>query len=66
MTVNEKVQLVGLLDLYKRELAEKNIKGERDKWGGIVPTKALYNHARIVSEKLANEIGNELKSMWEA
>lgn len=66
MTVNEKVQLVGLLDLYKRELAEKNIKGERDKWGSVVPTKALYNHARIVSEKLANEIGNELKSVWEA
>ena len=26
MTVNEKIQLIGLLDLYKKELAEKNIK----------------------------------------
>ena len=66
MTTSEKVKLVGLLDKYKSELAERNMKREKDKWGGIVPTKALYNHARIISEKLASEIGDELKSMWEA
>lgn len=66
MTTSEKVKLVGLLDKYKSELAERNMRREKDRYCGIGPTKALYNHARIISEKLANEIGDELKSMWEA
>ena len=66
MTIKEKMQLLGLLDLYKREMAEKNIKAERDKWGSVTPTKALYTHARIISDKLAIDIEQQLKSIWEA
>ena len=65
MTVNEKVQLIGLLDLYKLELAKRNIKQEKDKYGCVIPTKALYSHARIISNKLAREVETELKSIWE-
>lgn len=66
MTINEKVQLIGLLDLYKQELANRNIKNEKDKWGCVIPTKALYTHARIISSKLAIEVETELKSLWDA
>ena len=65
MTVSEKVQLIGLLDLYKQELAKRNTKNEKDKWGCVIPTKALYSHARIISSKLAIEVEAELKSRWE-
>ena len=66
MTIKEKVQLLGLLDLYKAEMANKNIKAEKDKWGCVTPTKAMYTHARIISDKLAIEIEKELKSIWDA
>lgn len=66
MTIKEKVQLLGLLDLYKREMAEKNMKAEKDKWGNVTPTKALYTHARIISDKLSIDIEQQLKSIWEA
>ena len=66
MTVSEKVQLIGLLDLYKQDLAKRNIKDERDKYGSVVPTKALYSHSRVLSSKLAIEVERELKSTWEA
>jgi hypothetical protein len=66
MTVKEKVQLLGLLDLYKKEMAEKNMKAEKDKWGSVTPTKALYTHARIISDKLAIDIEQQMKSIWEA
>ena len=65
MTVSEKVQLIGLLDLYKQELAKRNIKNEKDKYGCVIPTKSLYTHARIISSKLAIEVEAELKSNWE-
>ncbi|MBR4164352.1 MAG: hypothetical protein IKR11_12585 [Solobacterium sp.] len=66
MTLKEKIQLVGLLDLYTMELAEKNIKREKDKYGCVIPTKALYSHARIISNKLSTEVESELKSIWQA
>ena len=66
MTIKEKVQLLGLLDLYKQEMAEKNMKAEKDKNGCVTPTKALYTHARIISDKLAIDIEQQLKSIWEA
>lgn len=65
MTIADKVRLIGLLDLYKEELAKKNINREKDKYGCIIPTKALYTHARIISNKLAVEIEHELKSSWQ-
>lgn len=66
MTVSEKVQLIGLLDLYKQELATRNMKQQKDKYGCVIPTKSLYTHARIISGKLAIEVETELKSKWEA
>ena len=65
MTVNEKVQLIGLLDLYKQEMAQKNIKAKKDEYGCVAATKSLYTHARILSNKLAVEVESELKSIWE-
>lgn len=65
MTTSEKVKLASLLDLYKKELAEQNMRRAKDRYCGIGPTKALYNHARIISKKLWDEIENELKSVWE-
>ena len=61
MTVTEKVQLIGLLDLYKRELALKNIAEGRQ----LIPTKALYTHARIIADKLAIEVERALKTKWD-
>ena len=66
MTVKEKIQLIGLLDLYKQEMAQKNIEAKKDKYGCVVPTKALYIHARVLSNKLSVEVESELKSIWEA
>jgi hypothetical protein len=65
MTVNEKVQLIGLLDLYKKELAEKNIKDSAASKYGREPTKALFTHARVISQKLAVEVECALKSIWD-
>ena len=64
MTVSEKVKLIGLLDLYKEELAKRNIEDQKKNRYTIEPTKALYTHARIISRKLAVEVENELKSIW--
>ena len=66
MTVSEKIKLIGLLDLYKQELADRNVKQHKDKYACVIPTKALYSHARIISSKLAIEIETELKSIWDA
>lgn len=59
MTVKQKVQLIGLLDLYKQELAMKNIAD------GELPTKALYTHARIIANKLAIEVERDLMTKWD-
>lgn len=61
MTVKEKVQLIGLLDLYKQELAMKNIAEGRH----LIPTKALYTHARIIANKLAIEVERDLMTKWD-
>ena len=66
MNTQDKVKLIELLDEYKAELAERNIKRVKDKWGGVPATRALYTHARIISTKLSVEVENELKSVWEA
>ena len=65
MTTMEKVQLIGLLDLYKMEMAQRNLEAKKDKYGCVAPTKALYTHARILSDKLAVEVESELKSILE-
>ena len=66
MTTREKVQLIGLLDLYKKEMAQRNLEAKKDQYGCVTPTKALYTHARILSDKLSIEVESELKSIWDA
>ena len=65
MTLKDKIQLMELLHEYQSEKAKQNIKREKDKYGSVIPTKALYTHARVLSTKLAIEIEHELKAIWE-
>lgn len=60
MKFDEKKQLVFLLDCYKNELLKRK---KTNSWGREVyedGVKAQYNHARIISNTLSNEIGNEI------
>lgn len=66
MKTDDKIKLVQLLGEYLIEKAEENREGKKDKWGAVVPTKALYTHARILHTKLSVEIENELKSIYDA
>jgi len=66
MTTSDKAKLIELLDIYKAELMAKNIAQKKDKWGCVTPTKALFTHARILSEKLSVEIESELKSIYQS
>lgn len=59
-----------LLPLTKGEikrLRDYARKHPEKKWEGTYKTgvKAQYEHARIISTKLAVEIGKEMKSYWE-
>lgn len=74
MQLAEKQELVRLLNLYQAELLVDNDNNIREaqkhpekKWEGTYKTgvKAQYEHARIISTKLAVEIGKEMKSYWE-
>lgn len=71
MTINEKQELVRLLNIYMLELVEANEKNlevsalsEHHNYN-TYGVKAQYEHARIITSKLAVEIGKELKSYWE-
>lgn len=66
MTTSDKAKLIELLDIYKAELMAKNITQKKDKWGCVTPTKALFTHARVLSEKLSVEIESELKSIYQS
>lgn len=66
MKLKEKIVLMQLLQMYQAEKAEENISRKKDKWGTVIPTKSLYTHARVLSAKLALEVEQELKSMYEA
>lgn len=77
MTLNEKRQLVRLLQQYQDEQIGtlENIKEEvkiaelqgKSKWEMNITFghKAQYEHARIISTKLSREINRELPSYWE-
>ena len=62
MTTDDKIKLVQLLGEYLTEKAKEN----RASKTVVVPTKALYTHARILHTKLSVEIESELNSIWEA
>lgn len=67
MTLQEKSELVRLLNLYQADLLEQNQKNiETGKTEHFVPgVKAQYEHARIISTKLSVELGKKVKSWWE-
>lgn len=67
MTLQEKSELVRLLNLYQADLLNlnrKNIKNGRTEYF-VQGVKAQYEHARIISTKLSVELGKEVKSWWE-
>ena len=67
MTLQEKSELVRLLNLYQGDLIrqnQKNIESGRT-MDFIYGVKAQYEHARVISSKLALEIGKEIRSYWE-
>ena len=58
MTLIEKRELVELLNIYQRELLSTK---RLDKYGNYIEgTKAQYEHARIIANKIAREIGKEI------
>ena len=67
MTLQEKSELVRLLNLYQADLIRlnrKNIENGRTEY--FVPgVKTQYEHARIISTKLSVELGKNMKSYWE-
>ena len=64
MTLQEKSELVRLLNLYQADLIRlnrKNIENGRTEY--FVPgVKTQYEHARIISTKLSVELGKNLIS----
>lgn len=67
MTLQEKSELVRLLNLYQADLLNlnrKNIQNGKTEYF-IHGVKAQYEHARIISTKLSVELGKEVKSWWE-
>ena len=67
MTLQEKSELVRLLNLYQADLLNqnrKNIENGRTEYF-VFGVKAQYEHARIISTKLSVELGKGIKSWWE-
>lgn len=67
MTLQEKSELVRLLNLYQADLLEQNQKNIAVGRGmhfhhGV---KAQYEHSRVISTKLSLKIGREVKSYWD-
>ena len=67
MTLQEKSELVRLLNLYQADLLNQNRKNiENGRTEYFVPgVKAQYEHARIINTKLSVELGKGIKSWWE-
>lgn len=67
MTLQEKSELVRLLNLYQADLLylnRKNIENGKTEYF-VHGVKAQYEHARIISTKLSVELSKEVKSWWE-
>lgn len=67
MTLQEKSELVRLLNLYQSDLINLNLRNiENGKTECFIHgVKAQYEHARIISTKLSVELGKNVKSYWE-
>ena len=67
MTLQEKSELVRLLNLYQADLLNQNRKNiENGRTEYFVPgVKAQYEHARVIAAKLSVEIGKSVKSYYE-
>lgn len=66
MTLQEKSELVRLLNLYQADLLNQNRKNiENGRTEYFVPgVKAQYEHARIISTKLSVELGKGIKEAF--
>lgn len=67
MTLQEKSELVRLLNLYQADLLNlnrKNIENGKTEYF-VHGVKAQCEHARIISTKFSVELGKEVKSWWE-
>ena len=64
MTLQEKSELVRLLNLYQADLLNQNRKNiENGRTEYFVPgVKAQYEHARIIRTKLSVELGKGIKT----
>lgn len=74
MNLQEKAQLVRLLNIYQMELVEQNQKNIEEskhhkRWeiGSefVYGVKAQFEYARRISMRLSVDIGRELKANWE-
>ena len=67
MTLQEKSELVRLLNLYQADLLylnRKNIENGKTEYF-VHGVKAQYEHDLIISTKLSVELGKEVNSWWE-
>lgn len=76
MSIAEKQELFRLLTLYQLEIIEKNKVNVANKHKSkskadcnldphVCELKALYEHARIIGQKLAIDIGEHIMANWE-
>lgn len=66
MTLQEKSELVRLLNLYQADLLNlnrKNIENGKTEYF-VHGVKAQYEHARIISTKLSVELGGVIMFIW--
>lgn len=61
MNLEDKKELVRLLNLYQAELLKEDTEN-RSKGAWQIGIKAQYNHARIISSKLSQEISKAVYS----
>ena len=64
MQLEEKQELVRLLNLYQADLLDQNLENIENGIGkDFVPgVKSQYKHARIISTKLSAELGKYIKT----
>ena len=77
MNLSEKRQLVRLLNVYQDEMIGDVINNKQEsenmrlqnknKWEGDIKLgcKSQFQHARVITAKLSNEINKEMPSYWD-
>lgn len=76
MQLEEKIELVRLLNLYQQEKIQESLQNKMNvmaeiekgnsKWNAdiVTGTKAQYNHARMIATKLQKQIADEIPSYY--